>query len=1066
MNRILRFIYAALIVSTAVACHTSEIDNPNNDNQDKPKAYDNIILTASIKQTRVDYSINGDKLEQRWAENDVIYGFYGDTKADKDKKIVFTVNSVAESGVASLSPGDGWSDFLSVYKGGNLAIRLVYTGCTTTELSDLFDANGDILIDMTEQGTDRIPACMHAESYDKRSEGDITYIQFQFDNDCSIIEVFSFTGVKEDIGHYFEEASATLDEIAVDGLIEGCKYSLDNNGDLQFAPIDKTGGDDAPTKVTLGGDWSVTKDGDITYDGNIKPVFIAAVSFEGEANKRTISVSATLGSEQTLPATSYGPLNFVHGNSYYIMANPVVARTVDGVYFKTVSKAFEHASAISSEHPTDNTVTLVKDEIYGLVDHTGSNPIVEHIDIDYPVTLDLNGCLLCLGNITDYYEEKYDNGKTVSEYFFVDGGEFTITDLAGEGILISDGNNASSIIKNEGTVIIENGDIDQWGSVDVDEPIMIENYGSLTVDGGNFYSLGPVIYSYDGSNTTVSGDDTFIRCDSEDSYAISIQGNQRATDFTMTGGDVNSPSGAVRLDGNVNGEISGGTIFCAGEAHALRVAAKATCEVSGGFIYSKGEYGYPSTSAVYLNDASIGILGGEIGTLPNGSMCDSYAIYCVDSDCTISNVKIKNSPTNGGNASSIYCTTDKKDESSFVMSGGSITGGNIKIWLDKNITGKISGGTITSSGCYAIRLSGSELTIDEKNDNTITISTGSENGYPAILVEDYKSESESIPSILTILSGNISGEGGFYEDEKTKKIVGAYCGAIQLKDNVAANISGGEISSTTGYAILVGAGSECNISGSNTTVECERGCAISNGGTVAISGGSLSSDTEVGDDNYNLFFGTVENYADMTISGGSISSADLCAVTNRDNGVLTISGGTIISESETNPAVYSFRNYTKTGNDPDLTIKWAEGSSESNSPRVGPLIVSTKAHGLTYGPVSAANDSVGSTNYAIVEISGGYLWPQDDVFFSKGANSTLSINDYFFTNVGKAAGSGFESPYYDFSHSATVYVPSVFEEVTYEGYTFHFKITPSEEPDEPDGGLTIEGYKNGWGSSN
>lgn len=561
MNRILRFIYAALIVSTAVACHTSEIDNPNNDNQDKPKAYDNIILTASIKQTRVDYSINGDKLEQRWAENDVIYGFYGDTKAAKDKKIVFTVNSVDESGVASLSPGDGWSDFLSVYKRGNLKIRLVYTGCTTTELSDLFDANGDILIDMTNQGTDRIPACIHAESYDKRSEGDITYIQFQFDNDCSIIEVFSFTGVKEESGQYFDGASATLGSIAVDGLIERCKYSLGNNGDLQFESIDKSGGDDAPTTVTLGGDWSVTKDGDITYAGNIKPVFIAAVPFD---TSRDITVSAKLsGGEDSFFNQTYTGRTFEKGHSYYIMADPVIAKTVDNVYFKTVNDAFKHAEDLNDNDLLEgrtNTVTLLVDEINGLGEQVAEPAYDKPIAIDYDVTLDLNGCTLSLSG-SEYFEVTFD---------FINPVILTITDSTGpdsggkyDGTISS--NSGNSILWNFGTVNIHGGNLIYYG-----DNHLIQNFGTVNISDGFLKSYAEsdeenkeyysVVYNeatlniYGGTLNSVDCDT--IRNNESGTVTISdgtiTSENNRAVtnygDLTISRGKLSSSAGYVSKD--------------------------------------------------------------------------------------------------------------------------------------------------------------------------------------------------------------------------------------------------------------------------------------------------------------------------------------------------------------------------------------------------------------------------------------------------------------------------------------------------------------------------------------
>lgn len=574
MNRILRFIYAALIVSTAVACHTSEIDNPNKDNPDKPQITDNIQLTASIKQTRVEYSINGEELEQKWMVGDAIYGFYGEEIANK---IVFSVESVDEdTGVASLKPESGWSGFLSAFKQseGPLKVGLVYTGCTTSEIPEGFQSDGTIEVDMTRQGTERIPACMHANNFSSRTVDDVTYVTFMFENDCSIIEVFGLTGTSE--SENITGESDALASIQVEGLIEKCSYTLNTEGGLTFI----SGTTTVATTVTLDSSkWSITKDGDIKYNGYIKPVFIAAVPFEGEANKRTISVSATLGSEKTLPATSYGPLNFVHGNSYYIMANPVVAKTVDNVYFKTVNAAFSHAAELSGDTSgkydtaEENIVTLVRDcGLAGVIKQDdsyvsktdGGTPIF--ID-NYNVTFDLNGHVLTLA------------GGELFVVNGVEGGEDYVQDSQTlNTFIINDFKGKNADGKYDGKIYYLSDDNEEYSS---DGEHIIRNFGSVQIDGGTLWNNDDwsAVRNYEGAVLTVNGGELY----SDSWRTIHDEGGR----VIVNDGKVSSGTSSAIYSKKGTVEISGGYIH-ADWAEAIQVYDGANCDISGGVISSEG----------------------------------------------------------------------------------------------------------------------------------------------------------------------------------------------------------------------------------------------------------------------------------------------------------------------------------------------------------------------------------------------------------------------------------------------------------------------------------------------
>ena len=809
MNRILRFIYAALIVSTAVACHTSEIDNPNNDNQDKPKAYDNIILTASIKQTRVDYSINGDKLEQRWAENDVIYGFYGGSTANK---VVFSVESVdEETGVASLKPESGWSGFLSAFNEvqkseGPLKVGLVYTGCTT--IPSAFQNDGIIEVDMTSQGTDRIPACMHANNYylDTKRDNDVTYIQFLFDNDCSIIEVFSFTGVALNSETYFSGDKATLNSIQVAGLIENCTYTLNGDGGVTFNQGETTN----TTTVTLGGSWSVTKDGDITYAGNIKPVFIAAVPFEG----KNFSVSANLDNGKEPIIQSFNNKTFVGGNSYYIMANPVIAKTVDNVYFKTVNDAFEHAEYLNDYdllQGRTNTVTLLVDEIYGLGDQDQDDPVYDtQITIDYDVTLDLNGFVLYIDEsesfivketgdftITDSrYDDKVEAGiwswtteedvpviknfgrtSITSAYVFSDN---LIVDNKG-GVLDVVGSDiqsyAATAITNTGKVKISNSTISSGNGSDIEEytsgDYVIENEG---------------ICSLEIINSTIKFEDESSKYDKNQTATIYFYNDQVGEDkeasFTMMGGEVQggyiknssnpkkSTSEAIQLFGNVKATISDSEV----NSYSFNAVTLAP-------IYADEEeevVSVPAGELTITGNSTVSSLTGP------GVIKNKEGNLTISGNCTVSS---KSNDANYGAIDNVGGTIK--------IEGGKIESTTYALYTDKEAT--ITKGELISSGYNAIICWGGTLCIGDKNNanpdnNDILIKSSTVNYSPAI---------DMLEGTMDVYYGKIIGNGG-----------GAvWLEPVDLELPSIANIHGGYFENADLPTIQVRDGSACTITG-------------------------------------------------------------------------------------------------------------------------------------------------------------------------------------------------------------------------------------------------------------
>ncbi len=316
------------------------------------------------------------------------------------------------------------------------------------------------------------------------------------------------------------------------------------------------------------------------------------------------------------------------------------------------------------------------------------------------------------------------------------------------------------------------------------------------------------------------------------------------------------------------------------------------------------------------------------------------------------------------------------------------------------------------------------------------------------------------------------------------------------------NVEGGEISSEGGYPIYNYG--DANVEGGE--IYSESVGAVANAGKLIISGGDITSDA-VDEDNeaaitsldgklviygdckitstayyainvaggeFTMDNGTVSGAlggihltdgSTGTIIGGSIESENGYAL-YVGNSTCTISGGTIKSKSTTKPAIYCFTEDEPDEDSPkNLIITWPD-EDESDE---GPLIVSTENHSTPYGPISTLDTDAGETNYAIVDISGGYLFSNDTAVFSKSATSSVSIANCY-TNLGSmvSGGGATHSPYY--ANRVTQYIDSICLDPSpkkYGGYDFMFMITPSEGPDDPDdGGLTINPYTDGWGSSN
>lgn len=598
MKSISKFISLALLIAAATACNTKEIDKP--DIPDQPQISGNVRFTASMKQTRVEYSVNGDKLHQRWEVDDFIYGFYGDNPVRKVTLKVTEVDEDTEQATLEATDETEGAAFIAALKekGKDLDVGLLYTGRNNESVS-----GNTIYASMQNQSTGKIPAYLvgHLDEIAKDEESGDTFVYFDFENECAILEIQSLTGIKETID---------LESIEISGveIITSFEYS---SGSFSISST-------LSTSVRVSGSLKVDSNGNIVdAAGNRSCIRIAVKATSLRLSTSTeITVTATANdASSTEYSSSYKGV--LHPGCYIICAKDVVAKTEDGFYFTTVSAAFDRAEYLNTNSllgDKPNIVTLLKSEIDGL-----GCPDGEDLSITYPVTLELNGCTLNsdklikvkgAGRLT--INDKQTGGTLITDDSY-DEGTHLLDCSAGGEIIVNSG-----IIKNTrgGGVLVSGGNrcsftINGGEVYAVDDCAVYVGCGTLTITGGRVHSDNSyAIQTESATNTIISGTNSSpaIYSDSEDEdvYTIYIEGGS----LDMCGGSVSANAGtAIYLEPNDDEEylstfdISGGTITST-NGYAVNNCEDAISTISGGKI--------TSTNFVAVNnEGDLTISGGD-----------------------------------------------------------------------------------------------------------------------------------------------------------------------------------------------------------------------------------------------------------------------------------------------------------------------------------------------------------------------------------------------------------------------------------------------------------------------
>lgn len=510
MRNIFSFLTSALVLlAVTVACHPSEITNPDNPD---PKGKSEITITASIIQTRVSYDCSGlGEVTQEWVEGDVVFGYYhkkdDEPSTSKSNQIIFSVSKVDPgTGIATLkveSPS-GWIDTAD----DGTVVDLVYTG--DDDIANLPFSGSGIDVDLSGQSLDRVPGCMHAHA-ELQVKDNKKSLEFKFQNDCALIEIEGLTGVMEEWNDYLPatQTSTGISYISIPNLYLNGSYSFISR-ELSFVTTDTK----RSYEITLDpNNWLIDNQGFINgptdSQGNPQRILIAVAPFLDELPFKVNSTIEDFGEfpDRTI---EYDYKKLEQGHCYVITSQPVVAKTADGQYFRSVKAAFDHAEYLYDNDiyttVETNYVKLLRPYINGLVEdvaHEEGNYLATIINIDYPVTLDLNGCLLsldcCEDENDDLYQCEYDS--FYSGGFEVEfGGTLTIDDSGDSGCIDSGSKKNDTgfpIITNSGTVNILGGSLSHWESGQV----INSTGGTVNVSGGE-------LYAYDSPSLTLSGSTT------------------------------------------------------------------------------------------------------------------------------------------------------------------------------------------------------------------------------------------------------------------------------------------------------------------------------------------------------------------------------------------------------------------------------------------------------------------------------------------------------------------------------------------------------------------------------
>ena len=274
-----------------------------------------------------------------------------------------------------------------------------------------------------------------------------------------------------------------------------------------------------------------------------------------------------------------------------------------------------------------------------------------------------------------------DLGTESTDYLFIvpSGASLTITGSGRIGGTLND-NPSAGIVKVEagGKLHVVSGDMISFPNTGV---FMIDNHGTATIEGGNFYSTYGTIKSYAGSTLSISGG-KFVSCSSYqldiDPYSYSVYSSGS---LTITNGEIYGIHGGLA--------ICGGTATISGTRDNLKVHAMTD-------IWSEfGSYTDDFFDYFYAHN--------NMATTVKSSF---HGVYCAGEDTEVTDVKISGGEFKSSIGYGLYVGNTVEGDggnrkgAKVSVSGGTFTGGWVDVKVDYVEGGQGNGTLILTGGGF------------------------------------------------------------------------------------------------------------------------------------------------------------------------------------------------------------------------------------------------------------------------------------------------------------------------------------------------------------------------------
>ena len=434
--------------------------------------------------------------------------------------------------------------------------------------------------------------------------------------------------------------------------------------------------------------------------------------------------------------------------------------------------------------------------------------------------------------------------------------------------------------------------------------LMTVNGGSLTVMDSTVDKTGKIeIYGKNSRAIKMDGAGSVFTLESGTLYAdyevLEVMYNAVNSVVNINGGTMTAKSGNKTLGaygvGTVVNMTGGELIMEAGSGQCFYLSGNTpdswvTFNMSGGKMTS-------SAAGVYVSNYAAMNISDDAYIESNGSQYGAIYICTYDEEYpSIINISGGTVKSTGNYA--IYSSPYSNNYSDIVISGGDVLSESSSVpgvSVGSSVTALITGGTV--SGNVDKYVSQSSSVSKDSSGNTVVVPNGTDGSVAVVNGRFYRDLQSAIDEAR-------SGETvQLLEDIDANINIGA--GKNITLDLNGCTLDGGTTASKaalTNYGTVVITDSSESQKGmiKRSDIGSPAYYTILNEGVMAIKGGNVWNDAGYSDkwSGASLICNGLNNAATLTISGGYISQGNFIAVKNDENGILNITGGTIVSNTQ------------------------------------------------------------------------------------------------------------------------------------------------------------------------